>query len=676
MDSHTGDHQGENNSAELDLDLLLNTSFAGRVVRKDLTKILKEGANVPVFVLEYLLGMYCAVDDEETIEDGMKVVKNILADNYVRPDEAEKVKSRIKEEGHFKIIDKVTVKLNEKKDVYEGLLANLGVKGIEVPSAWVKQYEKLLVGGIWCILTLQYHYEEGGKSSPFLLSELKPIQMPGLDMEALFEGRKEFTESQWMDVLLRSTGLEPTVFEDRTKWHMIARLIPLVENNYNICELGPRGTGKSHVYKEISPNSILVSGGQTTVPNLFYNMNTRKVGLVGVWDVVAFDEVAGIKFKDQDGIQIMKDYMASGSFSRGRDVINANAALVFVGNINQSVDTLVKTGHLFAPFPEEMIDSAFFDRMHAYIPGWEIPKMKPEFLTNRYGLIVDFLAEYFREMRKRSFTDALEPYFRLGNNLNQRDVIAVRKTVSGLLKLLYPHGEYDKAVVEKCLGYALESRRRVKEQLKKIGGMEFYDVHFSYIDNDSLEEKFISVPEQRGGALIPEGPSNPGTLHTVLQGTREHLGLYRLELQVVAGTGKLSVSGSGTDTKTKEAIKIAFDYFKANISRVSSLSRAADHDYHMHVVEIHNTGPARPLTLCSLIAFCSGLMGKPVMGQLVVIGDMSLGGNIVPGANIAETLQVAFDSGAKRILLPMSNVNDIPSVPGELFAKFQTSFYS
>jgi ATP-dependent Lon protease len=500
--------------------------------------------------------------------------------------------------------------------------------------------------------------------------------MPGLDMKALFEGRKEFTESQWMDVLLRSTGLEPTVFEERTRWHLIARLIPLVENNYNICELGPRGTGKSHVYKEISPNSILVSGGQTTVPNLFYNMNTRKVGLVGVWDVVAFDEVAGIKFKDQDGIQIMKDYMASGSFSRGRDVINANAAMVFVGNINQSIDTLVKTGHLFAPFPEEMIDSAFFDRMHAYIPGWEIPKMKPEFLTNRYGLIVDFLAEYFREMRKRSFTDALAPYFRLGNNLNQRDVIAVRKTVSGLLKLLYPHGEYDKAVVEKCLGYALESRRRVKEQLKKIGGMEFYDVHFSYIDQDSREEKFISVPEQRGGALIPEGPSNPGTLHTVLQGTREHLGLYRLELQVVAGTGKLSVSGSGTDTKTREAIKIAFDYFKANISRVSSLSRAADQDYHMHVVEIHNTGPARPLTLCSLIAFCSGLMGKPLMGRLVVIGDMSLGGNIVPGANIAETLQVAFDSGAKRILLPMSNVNDIPSVPGELFAKFQTSFYS
>lgn len=662
--------------AETSIDVLLNSHFAGRVVRKDLTKLLKEGANVPVFVLEYLLGIYCAVDDEETIADGMKTVKNILSDNYVRPDEAEKVKSRIKEEGHFKIIDKVTVKLNERRDIYEAHLANLGVKGIEISSAYVKQFEKLLVGGIWCILTLEYFYEEGRRTSPFILTDLKPIQMPNLDMEALFEGRRAFTESQWMDVLLRSTGLEPTVFEERTKWHLIARLIPLVENNFNICELGPRGTGKSHVYKEISPNSILVSGGQTTVPNLFYNMNNQKVGLVGVWDVVAFDEVAGIKFKDHDDIQIMKDYMASGSFSRGRNVINANGSMVFVGNINQSVDTLVKTGHLFAPFPEEMIDSAFFDRMHAYLPGWEIPKMKPEFLTNQYGLIVDFLAEYFREMRKRSFTDCLEPYYKIGNNLNQRDVIAVRKTVSGLLKLLYPHGEYDKPAVERCMAYAMESRRRVKEQLKKIGGMEFYDVHFSYIDNDNREEKFISVPEQRGGSLIPEGPLNPGTLHTVIMGTREHLGLYRLELQVVGGNGKLSVSGSGTDTKTKEAIKIAFDYFKANVYRVSSMSKAGDYDYHLHIVEIHNSGPARPMTLCSLLALCSGLMGKPVLNQLVVLGDMSLGGNIIPATNVAETLQVAFDSGAKRILLPMSNVNDIPSVPGELFAKFQTSFYS
>jgi len=661
---------------EVGIDVLLNIHFAGRVVRKDLTKLLKEGANVPVYVLEYLLGMYCAVEDEETIQEGLKTVKQILSDNYVRPDEAEKVKSKIKEIGSYKIIDKVTVKLNEKRDVYEAVLSNLGVKGLEVSSDSVKQYEKLLVGGIWCILNLQYYYEEGSKDSPFLISELKPIQMPNLDMESIFEGRKEFTEGQWIDMILRSTGLEPTVFEERVKWHFLTRLIPLVENNYNLCELGPRGTGKSHIYKEISPNSILVSGGQTTVANLFYNMSSRKVGLVGVWDTVAFDEVAGIRFKDKDGVQIMKDFMASGSFSRGRDVINANAAMVFVGNINQSVDTLVKTSHLFAPFPEEMIDSAFFDRMHTYLPGWEIPKMRPEFLTNQYGLIVDFLAEFLREMRKRSFSDAIDQYFKIGNNLNQRDIIAVRKTVSGLLKIIFPHGDFDKDAVERCLIYALESRRRVKEQLKKIGGMEFYDVHFSYIDNETLEEKFVSVLEQGGGSLIPEGPMNPGTMHTVALGTSGHLGLYRLELQVTAGNGKLSISGSGTDAKTKEAIKIGYDYFKANMSRVSSMSKVIDHDYHLHIVEMQSTGAAADMTLCSFITFCSGLMGKPIQSQMITLGDMSLGGTIEKASNLAETLQVGFDAGAKRILIPMSSVGDIPSIPGELFAKFQTSFYS
>jgi len=663
-------------TGDVSIDVLLNTHFAGRVVRKDLTKLLKEGANVPVYVLEYLLGMYCAVEDEAVIQEGLKTVKQILSDNYVRPDEAEKVKSKIKELGSYKIIDKVTVKLNERRDVYEGMLSNLGVKGLEVSSDIVKRYEKLLVGGIWCILTLQYYYEEGSKDSPFLISELKPIQMPNLDMNLIFEGRKQFSEEQWIDMILRSTGLEPTLFETRVKWHFLSRLIPLVENNYNLCELGPRGTGKSHIYKEISPNSILVSGGQTTVANLFYNMSSRKVGLVGVWDTVAFDEVAGIRFKDKDGIQIMKDFMASGSFSRGRDEVNANAAMVFVGNINQSVDMLVKTSHLFAPFPEEMIDAAFFDRMHAYIPGWEIPKMRPGFLTNQYGLIVDFLAEFLREMRKRSFSDAIDRYFKMGNNLNQRDIIAVRKTVSGLLKIIYPHGDFDKDAVERCLVYGLESRRRVKEQLKKIGGMEFYDVHFSYIDNETLEEKFVSVLEQGGGTLIPEGPMNPGTMHTVKLGTSGHPGLYRLELQVTAGNGKLSISGSGTDTKTKEAIKIAYDYFKANMARVSSMSKAGDHDYHLHIVEMQSTGPASDLTLCSFISLCSGLMGRSIQSQMIVLGNMSLGGTIEKASNLAEKLQAGFDAGAKKILIPMSSVGDIPTIPGELFAKFQTSFYS
>jgi ATP-dependent Lon protease len=464
------------------LDALLNQNFPGKVVRKDLTKLMKEGANVPAYVLEYLLGMYCASDDEATIRDGLETVKRILAENYVRPDEAEKVKSKIRERGSYKIIDKITVSLNEKRDVYQAFIANLGVKDAEMPDHYVRQFEKLLVGGIWCIVTIQYSHEDGQKTSPFVISDLKPIQMPNMDMEELFEGRKAFSEDEWIDALMRSTGMEPANLNKRVKWHMLARMVPLVENNYNVCELGPRGTGKSHIYKEISPNSILISGGQTTVANLFYNMGRRTVGLVGLWDVVAFDEVAGITFKDKDGVQIMKDYMASGSFARGKDAVSAYASMVFVGNINQSVDTLVKTSHLLSPFPTAMIDSAFFDRFHAYIPGWEVPKMRPEFFTNQYGLIVDYLAEFMREMRKRNFGDAIDRFFKLGNNLNQRDTIAVRRTVSGLLKLLYPHGEYDKEAVRRCLEYALEARRRVKEQLKKIGGMEFYDVHFSYID--------------------------------------------------------------------------------------------------------------------------------------------------------------------------------------------------
>ena len=408
----TSDHQAR---ASGDLDALLNEHFAGKIVRKDLTKLVKEGANVPVFVLEYLLGNYCSSQDEEVVTEGLETVKRILADNFVRPDEAEKIKSLIREKGAYKVIDKVNVELNEKRDVYEAQLFSLGIKGVVVPTETVKQYEKLLVGGIWALVTLEYFFEEGQKGSPFSVRQLKPIQMPNMDMDELWEGRSHFTAQQWLDVLLRSSGMEPTTFDTRVKWHLLARMIPFVENNYNACELGPRGTGKSHIYKEVSPNSILISGGQTTVANLFYNLARRQIGLVGVWDVVAFDEVAGIHFKDQDGVQIMKDYMASGSFVRGRGSVNASAAMVFIGNID-NVKTLLKTSHLLSPFPEAMIDAAFFDRFHAYIPGWEIPKMRPEFFTNQYGFIVDYLAEFFREMRKLNFGDAISKYFRLGRD--------------------------------------------------------------------------------------------------------------------------------------------------------------------------------------------------------------------------------------------------------------------
>lgn len=667
----------EHSDKDISLNTKLNTHFAGRVVRKDLTKKIKEGANVPIYVLEYLLGMYCATDDEDSINDGVERVKNILADNFVRSDEAEKVKSKIRELGQYTVIDKITVKLNERKDVYEVEFSNLGLKGVEISSKYVKDYEKLLSGGIWCILKMSYFFDEEMRNvSPFTITSLTPIQMPNLDTEEIFNGRKYFTKDEWIDVLLRSVGMEPTQFNDRVKWHLLARMIPLVENNYNVCELGPRGTGKSHLYKEISPNSILISGGQTTVANLFYNMASKQVGLVGLWDVVAFDEVAGISFKDKDGIQIMKDYMASGSFARGKEEKNSSASMVFVGNINQSVEVLLKTSHLFEPFPAAMAyDSAFFDRMHFYIPGWEIPKYRPQYFTDEYGFICDYISEFFREMRKRSYSDAIDRYYNFGNNLNQRDVIAVRKTVSGLIKLIYPDGKFAKEDLEEILIYALEGRRRVKEQLKKIGGMEFYDVHFSYIDKETFDEEFVSVPEQGGGKLIPEGMGKPGHIYLVGRGETGVIGVYKIETEVVAGSGKFERSGLGSNREAKESINTAFNYFKANKKNISGTISVQNSDYLMHIQDLQGIGMTNELSIAAFIAMCSGALKKPVQSQMAVLGSMSIGGTITKVEELANTLQVCLDAGAKKILLPMVSAADLSTVPSELFAKFQISFY-
>jgi ATP-dependent Lon protease len=661
----------------LNLDKKLNEHFAGRVVRKDLTKLIKEGANVPVYVLEYLLGMYAATDDEASIREGVERVKKILAENFVRPDEAEKIKSRIRELGQYSIIDKVTVALNPKIDTYEAEFSNLGLKGVPVPPSYVKEFDKLLVGGIWCMVKIDYFFDEEVRNiNPFSVSNLKPIQMPNMDITEVFEGRKQFTKDEWIDVLIRSTGMEPTQLEDRVKWHLLLRLVPLVENNYNMCELGPRGTGKSHVYKEISPNSILVSGGQSTVANLFYNMSTRKVGLVGMWDCVAFDEVAGIRFKDKDGIQIMKDYMASGSFARGKEEKNASASMVFVGNINQSVDVLLKTSHLFAPFPPEMAnDTAFFDRMHYYMPGWEIPKMRPEFFTDRYGFIVDYVAEFFREMRKRSFADAFDRYFKLGNNLNQRDTIAVRKTVSGLIKLLYPHGEYTREDIEEVLKYALEGRRRVKEQLKKIGGMEFYDVMFSYLDKETMQEEHVAVPEQGGGKLIPEGMLRPGHVYVVGQALTGMIGVYKLENQVVSGTGKFDKAGIGSNREVKESLDTAFRYFTANSKSVSSSISTKTKDYLMHLTDLQGIGFTAQVAIAELIGLCSGALEKPVQEGLVIVGNMTVGGTISKVGELANILQVCVDAGARKILLPAPSAGDFYTVPSDLIVKVQPIFY-
>ena len=655
----------------------LRQVFDGRIVRKDLTKKIKEGANVPVYVLEFLLGQYCSSDDPEVIEAGVNNVKHILAENYVRPDEAQKILSVLRQRGSYTVIDKITVNLNIKTDSYEAEFSNLGIKNIPISEEYPTKYDRLLCGGIWCIVQLEYEYvEEDKHRSPILIHKLTPIQMPHVDINELKQGRKAFTEEEWIKVLLRSIGMEPDKFNDRERWLLLTRLLPLVENNFNLCELGLRSTGKSHIYKEISPNSILVSGGQTTVANLFYNMGRKTVGLVGLWDCVAFDEVAGIHFKDKDGIQIMKDYMASGSFARGKEEKAASASMVFVGNINQSVDVLLKTSSLFDPFPPEMgTDTAFLDRIHCYIPGWEIPKFRPEHFTDDYGFISDYLAEFIRELRKEQHGDELDKYFRLGKNLNQRDTIAVRKMVDGFIKLLYPDGEYSKEQLEEILKISLEMRRRVKEQLKKLGGMEFYDVNFSYIDTETFEESYVSVPEQGSGKLIPEGICNPGQVYTVSKGKSGMIGVFRLESQMLPGNGKFERTGIGSDSKSKEAANTAFNYLKANAGRISGSISTTTKDYIINYQDLQGIGMTEKLALPTLIALCSIALGKPTISSLAVLGEISIAGTMIKVDELANALQVCLDSGAKKVLLPITSAADLGSVPSELIGCFNLIFY-
>lgn len=675
----------------------LRQNFDGKIVRKDLTKKIKEGANVPVYVLEFLLGQYCSSDDEAIIEKGVQNVKRILADNFVRPDEAQKILSQLRKKGSHTVIDMITVNLDIKKNCFFASFSNLGLDKVPIADEYPEKYDRLLCGGIWCIVQLDYEVEGdnnfglvdlGGEPlqssqkkqkdlTPISIRKLTPIQMPHIDIDELKRGRKAFTKDEWLDILLRSIGMEPDEFTKREKWLLLTRMIPLVENNFNLCELGPRSTGKSHLYKEISPNSILISGGQTTVANLFYNMGRKSVGLVGLWDCVAFDEVAGAKFKDKDGIQIMKDYMASGSFARGKEEKAASASMVFVGNINQSVDVLLKTSSLFDPFPPEMgSDTAFLDRIHCYLPGWEIPKFRPEHFTNDYGFISDYLAEFIRELRKEQYGDALDHYFRLGKNLNQRDTIAVRRMVDGYLKLMYPDGVFDKSELEEVLQISLEMRRRVKEQLKKLGGMEFYDVNFSYIDLEDMSEHYVSVPEQGGGKLIPDGMCNPGQVYTVSRGKSGMIGVFRLESQMLPGSGKFERTGLGSDRDCKESTNTAFNFLKANGKRISGGISTASKDYIINYQDLQGIGMTGKLALPTLIALCSIALGWPTVSTLAVLGEISISGTILKVDELANSLQVCLDSGAKKVLLPITSAADLGMVPPELVGSFNLIFYS
>ncbi len=672
------------------LDRKINGVFPGKVVRKDLTALLRRGANVPTFVLEYLLGMYCATDDETAIAEGVEKIRKILAENYVRPEESEKVKSLIRERGEYTVIDKVSAVLDEYKDIYVARFSNLEIEPFVLQSDYAVKYTKILMGGIWCIARIGYTYQQdsmedekkrrkkrGPEDSPFRILGLKPIQLPNLDAAEMIDKRKEFTTEEWIAMLLRSEGMEPDALSEKEKLHFIERMVPLAEHNYNLCELGPRGTGKSHLYKEISPYSILMSGGQTTTANLFYSMAAHRVGLVGHWDCVAFDEVAGMRFRDLDAIQIMKDYMASGSFARGRDMINADASMVFVGNINDSVQNLLKVAHLFEPFPPEFNnDSAFFDRIHYYLPGWEIPKMRSELLTEKYGLITDCLAELTRELRKKDCTHLLDAYFRLNNKFNKRDEIAVRKTMSGLIKLIFPDENVAEDEMRRLLEYAIEGRRRVKEQLKLMAGVEFADVALGYVDEYG-SETVVSVPEQASNTLIPAEKLPAG--HVFALGANQidgEVAVYRLENKVIRGNGKMETQGIGGNRAVNECVDAAWYYFMDKARSILPGTTLSDHDYLLYYADPQSKGLSTEVSVAELVGLCSAVANRPVMEATAVIGEIKLSGTMGEIKNLENIVRVAKNAGAKQLLLPIQSMQELMHVPGELLTAVQPIFYS
>ncbi len=658
-----------------ELDKKVTEIFAGKVVRKDLVRQVKVGANVPTYVLEYLLGKYCATDDPVAVEAGLRLVHNTLTDHIIRPDEAMKAQSRVKERGQQRYIDKVLVRLDGAK--YWAEVVNFGHRYIHVPDTFVRRYERLLEGGVWAQVDIEFRGEEevGGKTRPFFITDLKPIQVAAFSLENYCTARRELTTDEWLDLLIRSIGFEPSHFSRRVKLLMLMRLVPMIQRNFNLIELGPRGTGKSFVYRDLSPYAILISGGKTTVANLFYNMSTRRVGLVGMWDVVAFDEVAGIRFSDKTAIQILKDYMESGSFSRGREELVAEASIVFNGNINQPVDVLVRSSTLFQPLPEEMQDMALIDRLHFYLPGWEMPKMRNEFFTDHYGFVVDYLAEAVRELRRRNYTEAFDRYFSLGSHLNTRDARAVRRTVSGLVKLLHPDGDVSREEVQEYLELALEGRRRVKEQLKKMGAFEYYQTSFSYIDTEAMQEHFVGVPEEGGQRLISQDPMPPGSVYTAAITDNGTVALHRIEISRMSGSGKLRVTGK-PDRAMKESILTAFDYIKANKTRLGIERDIDSYDFHVQIVDLMHSKEGSQGGVAFFVALYSLLRDKPVQASLVVLGEMTIQGNILPVRSLVEPLQVTMDNGAKRVLIPVGNRRHFIEIPPDMLERVDMIFYS
>ena len=655
------------------LDEKVNRVFAGKVVRKDLVRKVKVGANVPVFVLEYLLGKYCASSDEMAIQMGLQVVNDTLAENYIRPDESTKAQSRVKEQGRHTFIDKVKVRLTDSR--YWAEVTNFGHSYVHIPDRYVRDYDRLLTGGIWAQVDMSFEYDEESKGKyPFWIERLTPIQLATFDLDEYRRLRAEFTTDEWIDLMMRSMGYEPATMDRRLKLLFLCRLIPLCERNYNLVELGPRGTGKSYAIQEISPYAALLTG-PTTVANLFGHMSGRHKGMVQIWDVVGFDEVADLQKMPKEVITTLKTYCESGQFQRGKEAMAGYASVAMFGNTQQPVDVMVQTGHLFAPMPDVIRDDmAFIDRLHFYLPGWEVPKMHNEHFTDHYGFVVDYLAEALRDLRRLNFTEVVDHHFSLGAHLNARDRKAVRRTVSGLVKILHPHGKSSAEDLEELLAFALEGRRRVKEQLKKMGSFEYYHTSFSYLVTETGEERFVGVPEQGGRDLISQDPLPPGTVYSASVSGDGTVGLYRVEVSLSNGTGKLKPAG-GISGTMKESIQRAFSYLLGHKTEFGVGREVDRSDFHVEVIDLLGNRVEAELGVAFFVATYSILRKAAAQPALLVLGDMSIQGNLKPVRSLTEPLQVAMDNGARRALVPIENKRQFLEVNPDVLEQVDPIFY-
>ena len=665
---------------ELDHKLLNN--FRGYVVKKDLVRSVKVGANVPVFVLEYLIANSCSTDDEQKIKEGLDNVKKILSKHYVNPEESTKIHSRIREEGKYKIIDKISVRLDSKKDKYWAHLQNSNIKDANIHDALVNQHDKMLMGGIWAIIDVEYDpsIKIGSNIFPFVVQDIKPIQLSTFDNSKIIDKRQEFNKEEWVDVLLRSCGYEPDAegMSERVKMLLLSRLLPMVEANFNFIELGPRSTGKSFVYKELTPYAVLISGGQGTIAKLFVHGGTGKVGAVGQWDAICFDEATDKIFKDKDAIPLMKDYMESGSFSRAGagGEITGVASIIFNGNINQPVETVLQTSNLFSPLSDEVnTDTAFLDRLHFYLPGWEMIKFAPKHFTSSFGFSTDYFSEALKSFRRMNYTDILEEYFSLGSHLKQRDTKPVKKTVSGFIKLMHPDGNYTKEDVREYLVIALEMRRRVKEQLKRIGGMEFWDTNFSYIDKETQEEFFVGLPEEKGSHLIENTPLQPGVCYTSTS-DGDNMALVRIEVVTTVGSGKLNITGV-SNTSVKENIKNTYQYIKANEKTILSEQHSLQNfDVTIQVSNILGATISTGIGSAVYIAIVSAIYKKNLKAGLAVLGNISVGGAIERATNFADKITMLSENGAKTVVVPMDNLTELANIPASVLGQTDVPFYS